>query len=229
MLEQPAPLERLLEAIGRHDRLVLLGDAVELAEAKTSSAMEVAEPILRAIGATLGPDRDGPAGTRQPRPWSGPWLGARAGEALTLDSLVPADSSPMLARIAGWLAPGPREVRYPGVWLNDTVWATHGHYLDRHLMPVSAFGVIRGRRPLPAGGAAERLRAVPSTQLGRALRWLPSPLAARPGGPRRAAAGLDDAAAEAPDPASPAGAADLAPARDPDAPTQPARDRAGRA
>src|SRR2546421_5347040 len=33
---------------------------------------------------------------------------------------------------------------YPGVWLSDRLWATHGHYLDRHLLPESAFGMGRG-------------------------------------------------------------------------------------
>lgn len=179
VLEQPAPLAALVEAIRGHDRLVLLGDAVELAEARPSRALEVAEPILRAIGATLGPDGavvlvPGNHDHGLVRGWA-----LAQEEALAVDSVVPADSNPMLARIAGWLAPARVEVRYPGVWLNDTVWATHGHYLDRHLLPVSAFGVIRGRRLLPAG-------AVPPSdyerflrpQLGRALRWLPSPLAA---------------------------------------------------
>ena len=35
-------------------------------------------------------------------------------------------------------------VSYPGVWLDDGVWATHGHYLDRHLMPESSVGILRG-------------------------------------------------------------------------------------
>ena len=35
-------------------------------------------------------------------------------------------------------------VHYPGVWLAPGVWATHGHYLDRHLLPETAFGVTRG-------------------------------------------------------------------------------------
>jgi hypothetical protein len=30
------------------------------------------------------------------------------------------------------------------VWLSDRAWATHGHYLDRHLLPKAAFGVARG-------------------------------------------------------------------------------------
>jgi hypothetical protein len=36
------------------------------------------------------------------------------------------------------------------VWLSDRLWATHGHYLDRHLLPESAFGVWRGLLGWPA-------------------------------------------------------------------------------
>jgi len=35
-------------------------------------------------------------------------------------------------RLAGWLAPAPLRAAYPGVWLRDDVYATHGHYADRH-------------------------------------------------------------------------------------------------
>jgi hypothetical protein len=66
------------------------------------------------------------------------------------------------------------------VWLADRVWATHGHYLDRHLLPESAFGIARGLLGrLPRDGAVpidyERARR-PS--LARATRWLPRPAAA---------------------------------------------------
>jgi hypothetical protein len=29
------------------------------------------------------------------------------------------------------------------VWLTEGIWATHGHYLDRHLLPETTFGVAR--------------------------------------------------------------------------------------
>ena len=52
------------------------------------------------------------------------------------------------------LAPAPVSVHYPGVWLSERVWATHGHYLDHHLRPESPVGFPRGRpRRLPAGAA----------------------------------------------------------------------------
>ena len=40
------------------DRLVLLGDVVELLEGRTAHAMAVAQPVLEAIGARLGSGRE---------------------------------------------------------------------------------------------------------------------------------------------------------------------------
>jgi hypothetical protein len=64
------------------------------------------------------------------------------------------------------------------------VWATHGHYLDRHLLPESAFGIARGLLGrLPRDGAQpvdyERAGGISLTRLEALLtRWLPRPLAA---------------------------------------------------
>jgi hypothetical protein len=82
-----------------------------------------------------------------------------------------------------WLAPARVTVRYPGVWLDDRVWATHGHYLDRHLLPESAFGITRGllgRLPRDGATPAEYDRAGgPSVTRVEAVltRSLPRPLA----------------------------------------------------
>jgi hypothetical protein len=70
------------------------------------------------------------------------WL--LGGATLTLDTEVPPDAGPLLARVVDWLAPARVRVRYPGTWIADGVWATHGHYLDRHLLPEGAYGVARG-------------------------------------------------------------------------------------
>jgi hypothetical protein len=75
-------------------------------------------------------------------------------------------------------------VHYPGVWLSDGVWATHGHYLDRHLLPEVAFGIARGMLGrLPRDGATpadyERAGGPSLTRLEAFLaRSLPRPLAA---------------------------------------------------
>jgi UDP-2,3-diacylglucosamine pyrophosphatase LpxH len=185
VLRRPAALEALLAALDGIDRLVLLGDVVELQEGRDRRAMDVAEPVLRAIGARLGSGRevilvpgnhDGVL--------IGPWLRAQRGPP-AVDASVGLDATPVLTQVASWLAPARVEVRYPGVWLAEGVWATHGHYLDRHLLPVSAFGVARGlSRRLPSDSAAavdyERSSGASPMRRARTLlvRWLPRPLAA---------------------------------------------------
>lgn len=184
VLTHPEPLHRLLEALEGVDRLVLLGDIVELLEKRAGRAMDEAEPILRLIGQTLGRGREVifvPG--NHDRALVSPWV-KRVGAGLALDSRVPLDATPELASVTSWLSPAHVEVHYPGVWLAPGVWATHGHYLDRHLLPESAFGVTRGllgRVPQP--GAApidyERAGGVSLTRLeALVIKALPRPLAA---------------------------------------------------
>jgi predicted phosphodiesterase len=184
VLRAPEALDALLEALDGVDRLVLLGDVVELLERRPGRAMETAEPVLRAIGARLGAGSEAilvPG--NHDAPLVRPWLRAHP-EMLAVDARIPPDATPMLARIADWLAPAAVRVHYPGVWLSDGVYATHGHYLDRHLLPESAYGIARGLLgpslrdgalpidyELPRGPSLTRLEAL-------LTRWLPRPLAA---------------------------------------------------
>ena len=75
-------------------------------------------------------------------------------------------------------------VHYPGVWLTERVWATHGHYLDRHLLPEVAYGIARGLLGrLPRDGATpadyEQAGGPSITRLEALLTHrLPRPLAA---------------------------------------------------
>jgi hypothetical protein len=183
VLRRPPALEALLEALEGVDRLVLLGDVVELLEGRPADAMEVAEPVLRAIGGRL--DR-GSEVIVVPGNHDGdliaPWLRAK-GVPSAVDAELPRAATPLLASITSWLGPASVRVRYPGVWLSDGVWATHGHYLDRHLLPEVAFGVARGLLGrLPRDGARpvdyERAGGPSLTRWEAALtRALPRPLA----------------------------------------------------
>jgi UDP-2,3-diacylglucosamine pyrophosphatase LpxH len=188
VLRHREALDRLLAALDdlAVDRLVLLGDTVELAEGRSRQAMAMAEPVLRALGTAMG-RRDGAVVVVPGNHDAGltrRWLRAR-GAALTLDARVPHDASPALAELTSWLAPAHVTVRAPGVWISDRVWATHGHHLDRHLLPESAWGLPR--RPLRAeapaavtvvGPAAYERRARPRAGLeARLTRSLPRPLA----------------------------------------------------
>jgi len=180
VLTRPAPLQRLLLAIDGIDRLILLGDTVELLEGRPQQAMEIAEPVIRAVGARLGADREAIVvpGNHDGALVRG-WVRAR-GTQLTPETTVEPYASPALERLVSWLAPARVRVQYPGAWLSDSVWATHGHYLDRHLFPVSAYGVARGLLGRPPRTAAlpidYELARRPS--LARTAGWLPRPLAA---------------------------------------------------
>jgi UDP-2,3-diacylglucosamine pyrophosphatase LpxH len=145
VLRRPAPLDRLLQAIDDVERLVLLGDTVELMTRSPRHSMTVAEPVLRQLGRRLGPNREviliaGNHDAPLVRRWA-----LDRGRELGLDERVEPSATRALARITSWLAPARVSVRYPGAWLEDGVWVTHGHYLDRHLLPESAFGLPRGR------------------------------------------------------------------------------------
>jgi Calcineurin-like phosphoesterase len=184
VLRRPEALEALLDALAGVDRLVLLGDVVELLEGRPAHAMEMAEPVVRAIGARLDPSTEViiVPGNHDAE-LIGPWLRTN-GVSPAVDAEVPLNATPLLERLAGWLRPADVRVRYPGVWLADGVWATHGHYLDRHLLPEKAFGVARGLLGrLPRDGAHpvdyERAGGPSITRVeARLTRSLPRPLAA---------------------------------------------------
>ena len=158
VLRRPAALTALLTALDDAGRLVLLGDTVELLEGNPWRALAAAAPVLRAIGARLGR-----AGEVVLVPGNhdaallAPWLRGHPQATATLDGAVPRDATRMLAAVTDALAPARVTVRYPGVCLRPGVWATHGHYLDRHLLPVSAYGVFRG-----ALGRVPRAGATPA-------------------------------------------------------------------
>jgi hypothetical protein len=184
VLRRHEALDALLDALDGVERLVLLGDVVELLEGRPDRAMPIAEPILRAIGARLGVSAEvivvpGNHDAGLVRPWL-----REHGVPSSVDAAIPLDATPALARLTAALAPARVRVHYPGVWLSDRIWATHGHYLDRHLLPEVAYGVARGALGrLPRDGATpadyERAGGPSLTHVEALLsRWLPRPLAA---------------------------------------------------
>jgi UDP-2,3-diacylglucosamine pyrophosphatase LpxH len=146
VMQLPAIRERLLAAVEDTgaERLVLLGDTVELMHRQPRRSMIMAESVLRALGRGLGPDREVivvPGNHDAPliRGWA-----LAQGPRLQASHPVPPTASPGLERLLSWLAPARTRVSYPGVWLDDRIWATHGHYLDHHLVPDSPIGILRG-------------------------------------------------------------------------------------
>jgi predicted phosphodiesterase len=158
LLRRPELRAPLLEAVADVDRVVLLGDVLELRHGPMRVALAAARPFFEDLGRALG-DRDLVivAGNHD-HALVEPWL-ARRGEEhepqpLDVEQLLePADVSPALARIASWSSPARVRVAYPGLWVREDVYATHGHYLDCHLtvptlerLSIGAMSRLLGKR-----------------------------------------------------------------------------------
>jgi len=112
LLRRPGVPERLFEAIADADEVILLGDSIELRDGSLAESLRRALPFFEALGAALG------------------------GRRLTI---VPgnhdhrfAEDGLALAPVVKSLGNTPVALAYPGIWLREDVYATHGHYLDCH-------------------------------------------------------------------------------------------------
>ena len=134
MLRREAPLDRLLEAVRGCDRLVLLGDVVELRHGRLQPVLAQATPVLREIGQAVGEVVIAPG--NHDHHLLAAWFERRALEEqpapLGLRADVGWQPHEPLGMVVDALAPAAVTVAYPGLWLRDDVYATHGHYLDRH-------------------------------------------------------------------------------------------------
>ncbi|MBA2261923.1 MAG: metallophosphoesterase [Solirubrobacterales bacterium] len=127
--------ERLARGV---DRLVLLGDTLELRHGPAREALAVARPVLAELAGALGPDAQVlllPG--NHDHPLVDAWMERRGRQGpcgpLGLEQrCTPRQASPLAEALGRVLGPARTEVAYPGVWLRDDVYATHGHYLDVH-------------------------------------------------------------------------------------------------
>lgn len=144
----------LLEELRGAERVILLGDIVELRERPLGAAFEHALPFFEELGAAVGEVEVVLVPGNHDARLAEPLLDrlSLADAALPLDAA--ADPSPgPTAAIAAALSPARLRIAYPGIWLRDDVYATHGHYMDLHLrLPraecVILAGVTRFSGPL---------------------------------------------------------------------------------
>jgi hypothetical protein len=127
----------LLDALAGCERLVLLGDVIELRQGPVREALSAAAPVLREIGAALGPGREVVlVPGNHDRYLAETWLSRRAQDSepspLGLESAIDWRPGEALAAVAASLGPADVRAAYPGVWLREDVYAMHGHYADRH-------------------------------------------------------------------------------------------------
>jgi predicted phosphodiesterase len=136
VLRRTDATERLAEALGQADRVVVLGDLLELRERRAEEVLEAATPALTAIGeATAGRqlvlvpgnhdyELVSPALERER-------LRGRASQ--PVDGRYPTDHGELSRRVAALMPATDVSLAYPGLWLRDDAFATHGHYVDLHL------------------------------------------------------------------------------------------------
>ena len=134
MLRRREVLDVLLGAIDGADRLVLLGDVVELRDRPLAEALERAAPVLGEIAGAAGGEIVFVAGNHDHR-FVSSWLERREAEGKRRIGFSDRGRWDVWPASVLRKAFGDADVRmsYPGLWLREDVWATHGHYLDRHL------------------------------------------------------------------------------------------------
>lgn len=171
ILRRRGPLAGLCAALGDVDRLVVLGDGLELRQGPVPQAVAAAVPVLAAIGEALGDGAEvvlvtGNHDHHLLAPWfehlahrtdGGAPEGAAALARWADDEAVAL--SPALQALRDAVRPARLRVAHPGVWLRDDVYALHGHYLDRlttlptlERLATGAMGHIVG--PVPRGRGA---------------------------------------------------------------------------
>jgi hypothetical protein len=120
----------LVARLPEFERLVLLGDTVELRHGPARDALAHAAPVLGDLAAAVGEVVVVP-GNHDHALLRG-WFERRDCTPLGLESAVDWDSREALGALVQSLAPAHVRVAYPGIWLREDVYATHGHYGDRH-------------------------------------------------------------------------------------------------
>lgn len=189
VLRLPHVRAALVDALRDVDRLVLLGDVLELRHGPRGSALRAAGPVLQELGAAMaGKPVVLLAGNHDHALVEG-WLQRRAemGEQTSLGPeqwLAPDEASPLAATLAQWLAPAQVSIAYPGLWVREDVYAIHGNYLDCHMtvptierLAIAAMSKVLGR-PASTIASVEDYEAV----IGPVYAWIDAVAAAGSGG-----------------------------------------------
>jgi predicted phosphodiesterase len=129
--------EPLLRAVEGADEVVLLGDVLELRHGPAREALDAARAFFEELGEAVGDGRVLIVPGNHDHELVAPWLerrrredpGARLG---LQETATPAQASDLARTLGERLGRATLELSYPGVWVADGVYATHGHYLDRH-------------------------------------------------------------------------------------------------
>ncbi|MDO9353696.1 MAG: metallophosphoesterase [Solirubrobacteraceae bacterium] len=139
VLRAAKPRAVLKERLAEVDRLILLGDILEFRHCPQRDALREGLPILADLGEAL---KKGTEVVLVPgnHDWSflERWNAHRASSddpsVLGLDDSISAYDASEAASAVEQALGTKIEFRYPGLWVEDGVYATHGHYLDVHAL-----------------------------------------------------------------------------------------------
>lgn len=155
LLRDQAIRRMLLEEVAGADRLVLLGDVLELRELPLPAVLDRARPFFEELGEAMAGRPVLLVPGNHDHRLVEPLLERQALEERPLGlEQVAAPAGEAAGRIDRWLGPAELRVAYPGIWLREDVYATHGHYMDCHwrlprIECIAAAGVMRAFGPLP--------------------------------------------------------------------------------
>jgi calcineurin-like phosphoesterase family protein len=158
VLRDPEIRAVLVAELRGADRVVLLGDVIELRDRPLGAALEHSLVFFKELGAALGETDVVLVPGNHDNRLAEPLLDQLSIEDGPLRLDTGAEPSPgPTATIAAALSPARLRISYPGIWLRDDVYATHGHYMDSHLrlpraecVAVAAVRRIAGPLPDPA-------------------------------------------------------------------------------
>ena len=136
LLRLPAFQEQLAPELEGAERVILLGDVVELRDRPIGEALAAAESFFAMLGEVAGGAEVVLVPGNHDHYLFSSWAEGRrlrgGSKPMGLEQLAKASSGPM--RVLARKIPGCElTLAYPGIWLADGVYATHGHYLDAHL------------------------------------------------------------------------------------------------
>ena len=136
VLRDPEALERLGAALAPADRVVLLGDTLELRERRLADLLDVVRPLFQQLAPALAGKPVTLVPGNHDHPLGDPWLARLRlnGQALASENewrIAPDDGAAGV--LSSWLPRSELTLAYPGLRLDDATYATHGHYLDVHL------------------------------------------------------------------------------------------------
>jgi len=165
LLRRPELREPLIEAVRAVDRVVVLGDGIELRDGPQRDAVALAGPFYADLGAALGADGELlMLGGNHDHGLVAGWIDGRlltepSGFLGLEQRFSPRDAGRLAAALAERAAPARVQVAYPGVWLREDVYAIHGHYADLHTtVPtferLAAGAMARWAVRMPGDGAA---------------------------------------------------------------------------